>query len=74
MSCEPTWTHDDLRAIEEAIASGATRVKYIDREVQYQSRADLFATRELIRRALGCAASGLSGGRTYGAYSKGLCL
>lgn len=74
MSCEPTWTHDDLREIELAIAQGALRVKYIDREVTYQSRAELLATRELIRRALGCAGAGLSGGRTYGAYSKGLCL
>lgn len=74
MSCKPTWTQDDLRAIEEALASGALRVKYIDREVTYQSRADLLATRELIRRALGCAGSGLAAGRKYGAYSKGLCL
>lgn len=74
MSCEPTWTSADLRAIEEAIASGALRVKYADREVTYQSRADMFATRELIRRALGCAGAGLAGGRTYGAYSKGLRL
>lgn len=65
------WTTEQLEAIEEAIASGATRVKYIDREVQYQSLADLLALRDRMRLALGLADAKLS--RRYGAYSKGLC-
>lgn len=65
------WTMEQLTAVEEAIATGATRVKYIDREVQYQSLDDLLRLRDRMRIALGLADAG--GGRRYGAYSKGLC-
>lgn len=73
MTCEPTWTADDLAAIEQAIATGATRVKYADREVSYSSLTDLIRARDLIRRALGCVPADGSRNRRYASFSKGLC-
>lgn len=71
--CAPTWTRADLAAIEAAIASGAMRVRYADREVQYASMSDLLSARRLIRSALGCCdSSSFAAGRRYGGYSKGL--
>lgn len=43
----------DLDAIERAIASGARRVKFEDREVEYRSTTELERARDTIRRALG---------------------
>jgi len=72
--CEPAWTCDDLAAINAAIAMGATRVKYADREVSYASITDMMRVRRLIMDSLGCSdGNSLAAGRTYGAYSKGLC-
>lgn len=34
-------TQDDIDALEEAIASGARRVKFKDREVEYRSLAEM---------------------------------
>jgi hypothetical protein len=42
------WTQDQLDAIERAIASGTTRVKYKDREVQYSSLEDLMRVRQMM--------------------------
>lgn len=65
------WTTEQLAAVEEAIASGATRVKYADREVSYASLDDLLRLRDRMRRALGLADASQS--RRYGSFSKGLC-
>jgi hypothetical protein len=48
-----SWTPDDLRALDAAIASGARRVKYADREVEYRTLADMLALRDLMRSHLG---------------------
>jgi hypothetical protein len=73
MSCAPTWTADDLAALDAAIASGAKKVKYSDREIEYQSLSDMLKVRGIMRAALGCPGATLAAGRTYGGYSKGLC-
>lgn len=65
------FSADDLTAIEEAIATGATLVKYQDRTVQYNSLTDLLKARELIRDELGL--TNAKGNRRYAAFSKGLC-
>lgn len=44
----PSWTAADLVAINRAIASGSNRVKFADREVQYQSLSDLLKVRQII--------------------------
>lgn len=64
------WTTDQLAAVEEAIATGALRVKYIDREIQYQSTSELLRLRDRMRIALGLADPTQS--RKYGSFSKGL--
>jgi hypothetical protein len=46
------WTAADLSALEAAIASGVTKVKYQDREVTYGSLADMRAALAAMRRAI----------------------
>ena len=66
------WTSADLTAINTAIKSGTTRVKYADRDVTYRSVDELMRIRDLIRADLGLV--GDDGGRThrYATHSKGL--
>ena len=58
----------DLKAIENAIASGTLRVRLADREVWYQTTADLLKAREAVRRELGRSCSK----RITAIYDKGL--
>lgn len=63
------FTMSDLAAIERAIATGALKVKYKDREVQYSSLTDLFRAKAAIEKELGL------GGRTgyvYPVHMKGV--
>lgn len=46
-------TQADLDAIEKAINSGVTRVKYQDREITYASMDSLFKIRDKLRLELG---------------------
>ena len=46
------FSQTDLDAIDAAIASGALRVKYKDREVQYQSLADLLLISSLMLKSI----------------------
>ncbi len=64
------WTSEDLKAIEQAIASGALRVEYNDRTVIYRSMDELLKAREVIKRALGLTKRG---GRVLCEASKGTC-
>lgn len=50
-----TYTVDQLAAVREAIAQGATRVRYGDREVQYRSLEELRA----IESAMAASLAGL---------------
>jgi hypothetical protein len=48
------WTQTDLDAVEQALATGALRVRYADgREVTYRSQDDLRSLRRELRRTLG---------------------
>jgi hypothetical protein len=47
------FTQTQLTAIEDAIASGATRVAYDGKSVDYGSLDTLLRIRDIIRRALG---------------------
>lgn len=49
------WTQDDLDALNEAIATGALRVRMQDRDIQYRSLADLLAIRKMLEEQLGLA-------------------
>ena len=60
------WTSTDLEAIETAIASGTSRVKFSDgREVEYRSVPDLLKARDAIKQAIAATA-----GRTMATYAK----
>jgi len=48
-----SWTAEDLRVLEAAIVTGARRVKYADREVEYRSLADMLTLRDTLRASLG---------------------
>lgn len=60
----------DLEAIEAALRTGSSRVKYADREIQYRSLDELQQLRNLIRRELGLTTNGASR-RTVLAHDKG---
>lgn len=47
------WNQTDLTALEDAIKSGALRVKYTDKEVEYRSLDEMIRIREMIRKELG---------------------
>jgi hypothetical protein len=49
------WTQAQLDALENAIASGATRIHYQGRVVEYGSLDTMLRIRDIIRRALGLA-------------------
>lgn len=70
------WTQDQLTALDESIALGATTVQYTDRTVTYRSLSDMMKLRDMIKRELGI--NGTSdgsignGSRRYYEHSKGL--
>lgn len=64
------WTLDDLNKLKDAIATGAKRVKYADKEVEYNSFDDMVKAKNLIESELG-----LNSGqkrRSYPSYTKDL--
>lgn len=63
-----TWTQNDLTELEKAIAHGALRVKYRDREVTYRSMEEMLQLRGLMQRELGVTTGS---GRKYSSISKG---
>lgn len=46
------WTQQDLDTLEAAMATGAKRVKYADKEVEYQNLKEMLAMRDVIREEL----------------------
>lgn len=70
------WTTEQLAALDESIALGATTVQYSDRTVTYRSLADMLRLRDMIKRELSGASNsdGSIGNsnRRYYEHSKGL--
>lgn len=71
------FTLEKLVALEKAIADGTLRVKYSDKEIEYNSMKEMLRLRELMKKELGLkpkpGASGIFGGRRItGVHSKGL--
>jgi len=59
------FTLEKLNALECAIAEGALRVKYSDKEVEYRSLNEMLKIRDIMKKALGVCSSkkkGLFGG------------
>lgn len=63
------FTQAMLDELEKAIAMGARRVKYSDKEVEYNSIKDMLIARDLMRKALGLVSS--TNKRIYLEHSKG---
>lgn len=64
------WTQTQLDALEEAIATGAKRVKYADKEIEYGSIREMMQLREAMKRSLGLIEEGST--RFYPEVTKGM--
>jgi len=49
----PSWTIEDLEALESAIAQGVVRVEYSDKKITYRSLDEMIRIRNRIRKDLG---------------------
>lgn len=65
------FTVTNLADLDRALASGARRIKYQDREVDVRSQSDLLRLRRLMRRELGLEPKGRNR-RLGSSFSKGL--
>ncbi|MCO5238857.1 MAG: hypothetical protein M9904_02270 [Chitinophagaceae bacterium] len=65
----PSFTNDQLVALEAAIAQGALVVEYADKRVEYRSLNEMLKIRDLMREAL-CPDVG-NGNRRFAVFSKG---
>jgi hypothetical protein len=54
------YTLEDVQRLEAAIASGVRRVKFSDREVEYQSLSALRSALEQVKRELGLTQAGFN--------------
>ena len=66
----PEFTYADLLALDAAIKSGANRVRFADREMQYNSLSDMLKARSLMLQYLGTGnINGTSGRRQIRMYT-----
>lgn len=70
MTSTTSWTIADLQMLEKAIAQGALRVKYADKEIEYRSLDDMLRLADLMRKDLGTVNP--NAGRKYADFNKGL--
>lgn len=72
-----SFTMEQYNALIGAIAEGALRVKYQDKEVEYRSLTEMLKLKSLMENDLGLGGDGTdnpSGGRRLvGTYGSGLC-
>lgn len=66
----PSFTSDQLIALESAIAQGALVVEYADKRVEYRSLNEMLKIRDLMREALSPDVG--TGNRRFAVFSKGL--
>lgn len=65
-----SWTQAQLDAVKEAIASGALKVKYQDKEVTYRSTDELIRLKNEMEKDLGTKSKTMT--RFVGIYDKGI--
>lgn len=65
------YTSEQYNALTSAIAQGALRVKYGDKEVEYRSLAEMKQIKRDMESELFPDIS--SNGRTFASFSKGIC-
>lgn len=63
------YTQTQLDALEAAIAQGALKVKYENKEVEYRSLEEMLKLRDLMRSELGLVKKAQ---RLYASHCKGL--
>jgi hypothetical protein len=54
------WTQTDIDKLKAAIASGARRVRYNDREIEYQTTDDMLKALALAQQEVNAAAGNAS--------------
>jgi len=64
------FTQQQLDALDAAIASGSKKVKYADKEVEYQSIADMLRVRDLMAQELGLIPADKK--KKFANYNKGV--
>jgi hypothetical protein len=70
MACTK-YTLAQYTALNEAIALGAKKVKYGDKEVEYNSLSEMLQLQAKMETCLFPANSNTTNSRTYAAFSKG---
>lgn len=68
----PTFTQDQLTALEKAYASGTTKLTYEGKQIEYRSLDEMERAINTIRRALDRAAGGRKSRRVHFATKRGL--
>lgn len=69
----PTYTSEQYTALTAAIAQGALKVKYADKEVEYRSLDEMLKLQEIMKNDLGLNGSNSkTNGRFYGQFSNGI--
>jgi hypothetical protein len=67
-----SWTQADIEALEAAIKRGAVRVKFGEREVQYQSATEMLKLLQTMKDEVeGGSTAGSAGRTTYTTFRKG---
>ncbi len=66
-----SWTETDIAALEAAIKGGTLRVRFGDREVQYQSTGEMLKLLQTMKDAVAIASSTAITRTTYARFRKG---
>ena len=67
-----SWTEADITALEAAIKGGVLRVRFSDREVQYQSISEMLKLLQTMKDAVEAETETTGSGRTtYARFRKG---
>jgi len=65
------YTQDQYKALTDAIAMGALKVKYADKEVEYRSIGDMIRIKDLMEKDL-FPTQKKTGNMVLSSYSKGV--
>lgn len=65
-----SWTLEQLKALENAMAKGVLRVDYTDKSIIYRSLKEMSQLREIMRRDLGL---NVKSTRLLATHKKGIC-
>ncbi len=66
-----SWTQADITALEAAVKGGTLRVRFGDREVQYQSMGEMLKLLQTMKDAVAIKEGTGSSRTTYARFRKG---